>query len=634
MSAALAAMREALRHRGPDDEGLELLSISGGIRLGLAQTRLAILDVSATGHQPMADPETGSWIVYNGEVYNHRDLRTRMPGCSFAGSSDTETILKAWVRQGDTVLALLRGMFALALYDARRRRLWLARDRLGVKPLYVCHAGPDTWVFASELRALLASGLCERRLNRSALNAYLAFGAVPAPWTLLNGVHSLLPGETWCFELNAGEEMRPLRNRYWRLPFSPAAREGIARSDAVRQLRGELAEAVGLRMLSDVPVGVFLSGGIDSSAVVAALSKQGHKLRTFSVIFGDSVFDESEHSRRVASQFDTEHAELFLQPCKVLEEFDEALAAYDQPSIDGLNTYFIAQLTRQAGVKVALSGLGGDELFAGYSYFRYLARLERPWSRRFARLASWLLARFQPQGMRARKLAAILAVKDSALAKYAICRQLMFPERRKSILGGNTEPELLPLPAELAAGLREATLGLDVVNAQSLLEMSLYLANMLLRDVDQMSMAHSLEVREPLLDHVLVERVARLPGNMKIAPGQRGPAKGLLVDALAAELPRPTLRRPKMGFVLPWERWLRHELKKRVADTLTNRGALGSAGLNPAGVRNLWDGFLAGQPGIRYTDILALLHLLTWTERHRLNVDFSQCDLEEARETQ
>ncbi len=374
-------------------------------------------------------------------------------------------------------------------------------------------------------------------------------------------------------------------------------------------------------MVSDVPVGVFLSGGIDSSAVVALLATAGHKLRTFSVIFGERVFDESEHSRRVASQFETEHAELFLQPRQVLDEFEHALAAYDQPSIDGLNTYFIAQVTRQAGVKVALSGLGGDELFAGYSYFRYLDRLERPWPRRIARVASRLLGWFQPKGMRTKKLAAVLAAHDSRLQKYAICRQLMFPERRSAVLQDKTQANLVPLPAELVTDLEQAVNGLDPVNAHSLLELSMYLGNMLLRDTDQMSMAHALEVREPLLDHVLVETVARLPGAMKLAPGKHGGIKGLLVDALPAELPRSTLRRPKMGFVLPWERWLRQELRTRVAHTLTNPSALASAGLDSEGVKTIWQGFLARQPGIRYSDILGLLHLSTWVERHGLEVD-------------
>jgi asparagine synthase (glutamine-hydrolysing) len=223
--------------------------------------------------------------------------------------------------------------------------------------------------------------------------------------------------------------------------------------------------------------------------------------------------------------------------------------------------------------------------------------------------------------MRAKKLRAVLAAHGTRLEKYLICRQLMFPQRRRTVLGNDLQPELVALPVEIASALEQAILGLDAVNAQSLLELSLYLANMLLRDADQMSMAHSLEIREPLLDHVLVETVARLPGAMKLAPGQRGPSKGLLVDALPGELPRPTLRRPKMGFVLPWERWLRHELKSRVAHTLTDPSALGNAGLDPAGVQTLWNGFLAGQPGIRYSDILALLHLLAWVKRHRLSVD-------------
>jgi asparagine synthase (glutamine-hydrolysing) len=618
LTSALEAMRDALGHRGPDDAGLAEIALPGGTRLGLAHTRLAILDISPAGHQPMADPESGSWIVYNGEVYNHQDLRRQMPDCPFQGGSDTETVLKAWARRGEAIMAGLRGMFAFGLYDGRRRQFWLVRDRLGIKPLYVAQAGPDTWVFASEIRALLDSGLVAGRLRAAAVRAYLAFGAVPDPWTLVEGVQSLLAGEAWRFDLDrGGGRLSAERIRYWRPAFGPAAGPEPARQEAVEQLRPVLREAVSLRMLADVPVGVFLSGGIDSSAVVAVLASQGHRLRTFAVTFGERRYDESAHARQVARRFATEHTELLLRPGQVLEEFDRALGAYDQPSIDGFNTYFIAQATRQAGVKVALSGLGGDELFAGYPYFRYLARLEHPARRGLARLLHGLLRRLRPQGMRTQKLGALLAGNGSRLASHAVCRQVMLPGRRQALLGQAEEGEL-PLDAEVAEGLEAAAAGLDAVNAHSLLELALYLGNMLLRDTDQMSMAHSLEVREPLLDHELVDTVARLPGALKLAPSRHGRVKGLLLDALPAPLPDEVVRRPKMGFIFPWEHWLRQELRGRVTDTLAERDVLEAAGLDPAGARALWEGYLAGRPGLRYTDVLCLVNLLAWVKRHGL----------------
>jgi asparagine synthase (glutamine-hydrolysing) len=613
---ALDAMRAALRHRGPDDEGCAEVALPDGYRLGLAHTRLAILDLSPGGHQPMHDVATGSWITYNGEVYNHQAIRRDLPGQAFRSTSDTETILAAWALQGSRALDALRGMFAFALYDGQRRQLWLVRDRLGIKPLYVRRVDATTWVFASELRALLASGLCPRRLNPAAVESYLAYGAVTAPWTLLDGVESLLPAESWRFDVPGNGRLEPERTIYWRPPFTARGERSPTREDALEQLRPVLREAVGLRMVSDVPVGVFLSGGIDSSSVVAALAGQGHRLRTFSVVFGERGYDESAHSRTIAQQFDTEHTELLLKPEQVLADFERAVGAYDQPSIDGVNTYFISEATRAAGVKVALSGLGGDELFAGYPYFRLLARLDGTWRRRLAGVAHHALRWLAPQSTRTRKLGAILAGDGSRLENYAVCREVLAADRRGCLF--HRANGALPLPAAMQKALVPQAEPLDVVNAQSLFELALYMANMLLRDLDQMSMAHALEVREPLLDHLLVETVAALPGPLKLRPGRWSPTKGLLVDALPTRLPESVLRRTKMGFVFPWERWLRHELKGWVEAVLTDRPTLEAAGLDPAAVGQLWGEYQASVPGVRYTDILCLVHLLCWVRRHGL----------------
>jgi asparagine synthase (glutamine-hydrolysing) len=618
LSLALAGMQEALRHRGPDDEGCQEVSLPHGYRLGLVHTRLAILDLSPAGHQPMVDANSGSWIVYNGEVYNHEQVRRQMGQAAFASTGDTQTILKGWVESGEIILAALRGMFAFALYDGRRQQFYLVRDRLGIKPLYVSPAGPETWIFASELRALLASDLILRQLHLPALNSYLTFGAVADPWTLIDGARSLLPGEFWCFDLSRpSQPLVPRRRRYWQPPFRTHSGPAPRREEAVEQLRPVVREATALRMVSDVPVGVFLSGGIDSSSVVASLASQGYPLHTFAVVFGERDFDESSHSRHIAAQFGTKHTELHLSPTDVLDAFDEAMAAYDQPSIDGLNTYFISRATRQAGVKVALSGLGGDELFAGYPTFKMLARLERALPRGLAWLAYWFLRQFAPETTRAAKLGAILQGDRSRLRNYTICRELMSSDRRAALSAHSNSAGVPSLPEEVTAELKRAVANLDVVNAQSLLELSLYLANMLLRDTDQMSMAHALEVREPLLDHVLVETVAALPGFLKLVPGQGSPLKGLLVDALEVPLPSSVVHRKKQGFVLPWEHWLRHQLRPRIEETLANSPALRAAGLERGAVLRLWHSFLDHRPGIRYTDILALTNLLHWVASHR-----------------
>lgn len=614
----MQSMLAALRHRGPDDEGSVQLTLPGGFRLGLAQTRLAIIDLSAAGHQPMTEPESGSWVVYNGEIYNYQLLRARLKDVAFRSNSDTETVLRGWLKFGEEALTPLRGMFAFALYDATRRQLWLVRDRLGIKPLYVAQTSADTWVFASELRALLASRLVERRLRSEAVASYLAFGACPAPWTMLEGVQSVLPGEWWRFDLDSRPTAPAIERKcYWRPRFAPRGAPEPSRSEAVERVRPVLLEAAALRMVADVPVGVFLSGGIDSSGVVAALTAQGFPLRSFSVIFGEREFDESAHARAIARRFGTEHTELRLGPREVLADLEEAMAAYDQPSIDGVNTYFISRATRQAGVKVALSGIGGDELFAGYSYFRRMARLERTGGRLLLRLAHSLLRLLNPGSVRATKAAALLNANGARLAGYAIIRQVLAPERRRALMPGFAAERNL-LPPELLDQLDGEVRDLDAVNAHSCLEISLYMANMLLRDMDQMSMAHALELREPLLDHVLVETVAGLPGRLKLAGGAQRSNKGLLVDAIPGGLPDSVIRRRKMGFVFPWERWLRQELKDLVGSVLGNGDAVQAAGLEPVAVRRLWHEYLAGNAGIRYSDVLCLLNLVYWVRQNKL----------------
>jgi asparagine synthase (glutamine-hydrolysing) len=620
LPVVLARMQGALEHRGPDDQGCLEQALPQGFRLGLAQTRLAIIDTSAGGHQPMVDRHSDSVIAYNGEVYNHQTVRRQLPLTSFSSTSDTETLLRGWVEKGAQLLSSLRGMFAFALYDGRRQQFWLVRDRLGIKPLYVSQVGPGTWLFASEVRALLASGLVARHLNGAALESYLAFGAVPAPWTLVEGVVSLMPGEYWVYDLaKDASELQPKQVRYWRPPFAMSKAACRRREEVIEELRPVLAEAIGLRMVADVPVGVFLSGGIDSSAVVGTLAALGYRVRTFSVVFGESEYDESQYSRLVAHYFRTKHQELVLQPSQVLLQFQEANGAYDQPSIDGLNTYFVAQATRAAGVKVALSGLGGDELFAGYRHFRLLTRLQSSLCRRGARFLYSFWQWSNPQGIRTTKLRALLDNHPSFLSSYAVLRQVMGPEIRRQLFQfAGHDP--VPLPEEGCRALEETARGLDAANATSLCELSLYLANMLLRDTDQMSMAHGLEVREPLLDFLLVEAVARIPGPFKLARGRNSATKGLLVDALPVMLPKPVVRRSKMGFVFPWERWLRHDLRGQIEDTLFHAPTLKAAGLRPAQVRTLWDGYLSSKPGLRYTDVLCLHNLLYWVKQHRLEL--------------
>ncbi|HWA97895.1 MAG TPA: asparagine synthase (glutamine-hydrolyzing) [Pirellulales bacterium] len=620
LEAISTAMVASLRHRGPDDEGRVELSLPGGRRLALVHTRLSILDLSAAGHQPMTDASSGTWVTYNGELFNHLDLRRTLGDREFHSNCDTETLLSTWAAHGVRAVDLLRGMYAFAMYDAQREELCLVRDRVGIKPLYVFQADASTWLFASEVRALLSSGLVPRRLNPVAIDSYLAFGATAGPWTMIEGVQSVLPGELWRFDLSHPERpLVPRKVRYWRPAFVPNC-ERLSYREAIARVRPALIEAVSSHMISDVPVGVFLSGGIDSSSIVAALAHAGHQPHTFSVRFGEHDFDESRHAAHVARQFGTTHTELMLSPESIIEHFPSALAAYDRPSIDGVNTFFISQKVAEAGIKVAISGLGGDELFAGYPNFRLAAYADHPLYRMAAKSLYAYLRRSAANSLRTEKLKAILDHHSSRLQCYTVFRQVMLPPRRRDLLEHTYFDTPIALPDDRIDALTAAAERLDAINAFSLFELSLYMVDTLLRDTDQMSMAHPVEVRVPLVDHRLVDALASIPGRLKSGWRSRRSPKRLLVDALPAALPPEVVRRQKMGFVLPWELWLRNELADTISSILDDAETLQAAAIRPAAVQHLWRGFRESRPGVRAADILALVHLVHWVRQHRLSV--------------
>ncbi len=599
---------QSLAHRGPDDSGTTVIreTIPHSLELGLGNRRLAILDLSPLGHQPMRDNETGNWIVYNGEIYNFREIRKRLEndGVRFTSHSDTEVLLKAYGRWGDACLTEFRGMFAFAIWDAQRHHLLLARDPMGIKPLYYFASG-EHFAFASEVRALLATGLMRRSLNTVGLLSYLAFGSVYDPGTLVQGICALKPGHFLVWENGSFREQM-----FWDLvgAGSEANRQSDEpclsphqRQDVEDKLGEELRAAVRLQMVSDVPLGIFLSGGIDSSSLVSILSSRAEssastKLNTFSIIFRESDYNEAEYSRAVAQRFGTDHHEISVSQQDAFEAIPGAIAAMDQPTIDGMNTYLVARQTRAAGVKVALSGLGGDEIFAGYSSFQTVPRMERflsfwrhvlPAARQ--PLAS-IFASVAPSNDRNRKLASLAQENGNLVHPYFLSRMLFTPREREHLLTHDREA-LDSANAPLRESLSR-TMQLDPINRVSYLESRCYMANTLLRDADFMSMAHGLEVRVPLLDHQVAKSVLAMPGSWKI---NRDTPKPLLVGALQDKLSSNIVRRPKRGFTLPFERWLREDLRSDVEQTLYRipHGPLGDI-LKSDGVRRVWRNFLEG----------------------------------------
>ena len=616
-SGVLEQATRSLAHRGPDDSGTVLLQETNPepLEIGLGHRRLAILDLSPLGHQPMQDPVTGNWIVYNGEIYNFRELRQELEaaGVEFKSHSDTEVILAAYRVWGESCLTRLGGMFAFALWDAPRKRLLLARDPMGIKPLYY-HQADQTFIFASEVRTLLRTGLVPRKVDSTGVLSYLAFGSVYEPWTIVEGVMAVPPGHVLTVQ-NGSVSIR----EYWNpLPCSiaesePASGNGIATAN---QLPALLRDAVLSHLVSDVPVGVFLSGGIDSSALVAVLSHNGVRANTFSLVFQEEEFNEGQYSREIARRFGSEHHEIPVSQQDTLAVLPEALCAMDQPTIDGVNTYLVSAKTRAAGVKVALTGLGADEMFAGYSNFRRVPRMEA-FSKRFGRLPklarrpfSVSVALFAGKGDRSRKLAELATGHDSIVHPYFLVRMLFGAAEREGLFSG---PDYQALQQSLDRGLRESiteSQSLDPVNRVSYLESRWYMRNTLLRDSDFMSMAHGLELRVPFLDRALVEACFRIPGEKKL---QGDLPKSLLLASLGVELPREIVNRPKRGFTLPFERWLRGEMRPVVEDALL-KSHWDQTSISASAVREVWDRFLAGETS--WSRPWSLFVLKHWCEQN------------------
>ena len=599
----LARAQRSLVHRGPDDAGTVVIECNSPefSQFGLVHTRLSIIDLSPLGHQPMQDPATGNWIVFNGEIYNFRELRHELEsaGAAFRSQSDTEVVLAAYRVWGEDCLTRLRGMFAFAIWDAPRKRLLLARDPMGIKPLYF-YQSENAFAFASEVRTLLQTGIAPRQLDATGVLSYLEFGSVYEPWSIVEGVTAVPTANVLTVE-RVTEQGGIKSRKYWNpLPASPAAeREGGEGSNgaAARGLSSTLRDAVLSHLVSDVPVGVFLSGGIDSSSLVAILDHAGVRANTFSLVFREREFNEAQYSREIARRFGAEHHEIPVSLDDMLAALPDALGAMDQPTIDGINTYLVSTRTRAAGLKVALTGLGADEMFAGYSNFRRVPRMEN-FVRRFGRLPKFArqplaasMARFAGKNDRNRKLAELASAQDSAVHPYFLVRMLFGPADRAALFAGQShEPCQELLDRVLEESIADSQ-SLDPVNRVSWLESRWYMRNTLLRDSDFMSMAHGLELRVPFLDRALVEACFRVPGAQKV---QGRLPKPLLLASLGVELPMEIVNRPKRGFTLPFERWLRDELRPVVEKALLGANQE-RAMLNGGAVQDVWSRFLAGK---------------------------------------
>jgi asparagine synthase (glutamine-hydrolysing) len=615
--AQVRAMTAALRHRGPDEDGF-LVNDARAPGLALGMRRLSIIDLPG-GHQPAWNEAKDVSVVFNGEIYNYRELRERLTslGHTFSTQSDTEVLVHAWEEWGEDCLPELRGMFAFALLDLRKRYatsplLFLARDPLGIKPLYYTQTA-DGFLFASEVRALLArddAGV-SKEISPDALTSYLLFGSVSEPVTLLEGVFSLPPGHRML--LYVPERRRTPRARpWWDLMRSPAARDPrkprIFETAAAR-VRPLLEDAVRAHLIADVPVGLFLSSGMDSGAIAAIAGKLKPNIWSFTLSFPGTAYDEAPLARAVAKACGTQHREIALDGDGMLGRLDEAIGALDQPTMDGINTYFVSWAAREVGLKVALSGLGGDELFAGYRTFENVPRLERlirtawfapaPVRRALAPILRGLIGnRASSDG--ARKVIDAWIAPDALPHPYFFTRtlfpvaelkRLIEPRFRPSTVnadGVTLEPKWVGRLERMADTARK----LEPIAAISWLEMRSYMVNTLLRDTDSVSMAQSLEVRVPLLDTPLVEFVSTLPDAARQRPGVQ---KALLADGIGDVLPKQVLAQRKRTFTLPWKEWLRGPLRARVERSFGELSPALAPHVHATGVKSVWQDFMAGK---------------------------------------
>jgi len=537
LRAAAVRMQEALIHRGPDDEGLWQSPSQQAV---LAHRRLSILDLSSGGKQPMTTSDGRYTVCFNGEIYNFRELREALQneGVAFTTTSDTEVVLRLFERDGEACTARLRGMFAFAIWDEVTRSAFLARDPLGIKPLYL-HRGAGTLAFASELQALVRGQLFAPTLSGRAVQRYFETGSVPEPLTLINEVECLAAGHSAHWDAS-GYRTQP----YWRLNLSsPALSAG---SDPVALTREALLDSVRHHFISDVPVGIFLSGGIDSTALLALANTTGHQgCETFSITVDDAAADEGPIARRTAQHFDAEHHEMRLDAGVAQGLFARFLDHLDQPTIDGLNTYTVSALAHQHGMKVVLSGLGGDELFGGYSSFQTIPKMCR-WHA-MARSLPGLCPLLDMGQSKHRRLADFLRSPGTVEDAYSSLRGIFSKAEAAQLTTWITGRE------EVKTESKKWKAEGCIPDQISELELTRYMRNQLLRDSDVMSMAHGLELRVPFVDRVLLEAVADIPAAVRLQANKR-----LLTQAVP-EVPDWVVNQKKRGFLFPYQKWLGSE---------------------------------------------------------------------------
>jgi asparagine synthase (glutamine-hydrolysing) len=615
--ASARAMTAALAHRGPDSSGVEALR-----NCVLGNTRLAILDLSERGQQPMPNGDGSCWITYNGECYNAAELREWLAsrGYKFRSATDTEVVLQLYDELGEACLERLRGMFAFAIWDVNRGRLLLARDRLGIKPLYYALT-PEGLVFASEIKALLASNLISRNVDRHGVRAFLRLGHIPPPWTAVRNVQPLEPGHVATWQDGSFQ-----KRCYWSLTPHRNGASQTKSEDTSATLSEGLLEAMRLHLISDVPIALFLSGGVDSAALGALAKVAGaNQLTALTIGFEEKSFDESEASRRTANLLGIPHDVLMLSACEIRDSLDHAIWAMDEPTVDGLNAYWICRTAARAGFKVALTGQGGDELFGGYTSIQWFERFTHgaTWLRPVPRSLARVVLDHDSLPFRWRKLSYLAGADDPFVAAELAVKTLFLEQDIETLL----DPSLIEINSDGAGVCNDEAMShlrawadrvkdCDVREKVAYLDVYAHLEPRLLRDGDAMSMAHSLELRPVFLDHKLVEYVFSLPASLRMQN------KKLLLDAMrglmSTKVYEEIVVRPKRVFSFPFARWMAGDLRAVIEASFESDRIRETGVLNPAAVQSVWRRFLAHPGRVGWSRVWSLFILQRWCETMRI----------------
>jgi len=603
LPATIRRMTDAMAHRGPDSDGFY---VNDTIALG--HRRLSIIDLSTAANHPIPDYTGRYQIIFNGEIYNFQEVKKLLPDYPFSTNGDTEVLLAAFSKWGPDCLPLLKGMFAFAIWDAVEQTIFIARDRMGVKPVYY-FVNEDVFLFASEIRGVLASGVMGKKVNTAAIYEFLSFQSVGSSESAIENIQQLEAGSYISIRNN-----KHYTKKYWHITARPTVDFDFGNELQVKQhVRSLMRNAVERRLVSDVPLGAFLSGGIDSSAVVGLMAEASTApVNTFTVGFEEKEFDESGYANIIAKKFNTRHNQVLLKPDVFLDELTNALNAMDTPSGDGVNTYVVSKAIKQSGLTVALSGVGGDELFAGYPFFKQYLKLKRyepVWgASKWLRQGAVSLLGNNSKALRVKQL--LKAPASSIRYFYPEFRRIMSAGQLKSFTRWSSnqhtflEQQLDKLPLSLEA--------FPLLSQVSIAEYLGYTQNTLLKDTDQFSMAVSLEVREPFFDHDLIEFVLAIPDQFKFPEYP----KRLLVESLQGLLPNEVVHRKKQGFLFPWSVWMKKELRSFCENHLQRIAQRDF--INGKNLLAYWQRFLNNDTSVRWMEIWLFVILEYWMEKNEI----------------